>query len=77
MVQKLEMLKEKITRGTTEAKDVDIINEAIAYMQRLEENAMNLPEPAFLETKEELFPSNVIIENATIYIGQSKEEYFK
>lgn len=77
MVQKLEKLKEKITRGTTETKDIDIINEAIAYMQRLEENAMNLPEPAFLETKEELFPSNVIIENATIYIEQSKEERFK
>ena len=77
MVQKLEKLKEKITRGTTETKDIDVINEAIAYMQRLEENAMNLPEPAFLETKEELFPSNVIIENATIYIEQSKEERFK
>lgn len=77
MVQKLEMLKEKITRGTTEAKDVDIINEAIAYMQRIEENAMNLPEPAFLETKEELYPSNIIIENVTIYVEQSKEEHFK
>ena len=77
MVQKLEKLKEKIARGTTETKDIDIINEAIAYMQRLEENAMNLPEPAFLETKEELFPSNIVIENATIYVGQSKEERFE
>lgn len=77
MVQKLEKLKEKIARGTTETKDIDIINEVIEYLQRLEDISINIAEPAFLESKEELFPANIVIENATIYLGQTKDQSYK
>lgn len=68
MVQKLEAVKERIINGTRSTKDIDIINEAIEYIGKLERQAEGMPDAALLETREEMFPANIIIESATIYI---------
>lgn len=70
MKEKLETLKERILRGTTNDKDIDIINEVEAHIEKLESQLAVLPEPAFLETREEMYPANIIIENATIYVNE-------
>lgn len=73
MEQRLEELKEKIIAGTVSTKDIDTINDAVEYIKKLERQAEGMPDAALLETREEMFPANIIIENATIYMDSQKK----
>lgn len=67
--ESIEKLKSHIASGKSENKDIDTLNEIKAYIVELEEKVKMTPEPALLESFEEMIPGNVVIQNATIYIG--------
>lgn len=65
----IERLKRKIAASNMDMKEIDRLNEVDAYINQLEEKITALPESALLETFDEMIPANVIIQNATIYVG--------
>lgn len=67
--ESIEKIKSHIITGKAENKDIDVLNEIKAHIMELEEKAKMVPEPALLESFEEMIPGNVVIQNATIYIG--------
>ena len=67
--ESIEKIKSHIVSGKNENKDIDALNEIKAYIMDLEEKAKMVPEPALLESFDEMVPGNVVIQNATIYIG--------
>lgn len=67
--ESIEKIKSHIVSGKSENKDIDALNEIKAYIVELEEKVKMTPEPALLESFEEMIPGNVVIQNATIYIG--------
>lgn len=67
--ERIEKIKSHIVSGKTENKDIDMLNEIREYVTELEEKTKMTPEPALLESFDEMVPGNVVIQNATIYIG--------
>lgn len=65
----IERLKRKIAASNMDMKEIDRLNEVDAYIKRLEEQIAALPEAALCETFDEMIPANVVIQNATIYVG--------
>lgn len=75
MINALKNLKEKIMRGATTETDVDIINDAIAYIKQLEAVAeKNVQIPSQEDFCMEPNSVNVSIQSATIniYTQESK-----
>lgn len=67
--ESIEKIKSHIVTGRAEIKDIDVLNELKTYISDLEEKVKMVPEPALLESFDEMVPGNVVIQNATIYIG--------
>lgn len=67
--ESIEKIKSHIITGKAETKDIDVLNELEKYIRDLEEKVKMVPEPALLESFDEMVPGNVVIQNATIYIG--------
>lgn len=65
----IERLKRKIAASNMDMKEIDRMNEVDAYIKQLEEKIATMPEHALLETFDEMIPANVVIQNATIYVG--------
>lgn len=69
MINALKNLKEKIMRGTTTEIDVDVVNEAIAYIKQLEALAERATEiPSQEDFCMEPNSVNVTIQSAVINI---------
>lgn len=67
--ESINRIKSHIITGKAETKDIDVLNELEMYIRDLEEKVKMVPEPALLESFDEMVPGNVVIQNATIYIG--------
>lgn len=67
--ENIEKIKSHIITGRAETKDIDVLNELKTYIRDLEEKVKMVPEPVLLESFDEMVPGNVVIQNATIYIG--------
>ncbi len=62
-------VKEHIARGKNETKDIDKINQAIAFL-----NGLTQSDEILLETECDMAPlSGVIIQNSTVFIGKQDE----
>ena len=69
--ESINRIKSHIITGKAETKDIDVLNEIEAYIVEMEKKTKMVPEPALLESFEEMVPGNVVIQSATIYIGHT------
>ena len=62
-------VKEHIARGKNETKDIDKINQAIAFLDGLTQS-----DEILLETECGMAPlSGIVIQNSTVFIGEQDE----
>lgn len=70
MKKKIEVLKEKIIRGTTTALDVDLVNEISEYIFSLEKQIKELPDLAMMEPDCEIEKNTADMITMNIYINK-------
>ncbi len=70
--KEIEKLKHKIVMSETTTKDIDVMNMIEAYIKELEEKRI-VTEAELNESYEEMIPGNVVIHEATIFIGGSPQ----
>lgn len=70
--KEIEKLKHKIAMSETTTKDIDVMNMIDEYIKELEEKRI-VTETELNESYEEMIPGNVVIHEATIFIGTSPQ----
>ena len=66
----IDRLKHRVATENISMKDIDILNMIDEYIKELEEKRI-IAENSLNESFEEMIPGNVVIQNATIFIGTS------